>query len=147
MRPKLMFLVVTSVVVLFLPVLLVGLMPYDDETLGFSTVGDCNVPDFVLLVTVPSLVIYAAAATYYALRIKGARPRLSTLVLAVACVALAFAAGRQAWAAHSEQSKLPYREVCGRPGMRGSRGSRSDLLLRLSHRTQWNRPCRGVARP
>ena len=115
MGRKPVVLAVTLLVILFLPVALFGLMlsvnEYEDQ--GISGAVDCNGPLGVMVVIVPSLVVYAAGAVYYAVLLKGLRQSLLAAVLMVLCTVMAFAAGRKAWAAYSEKMRPGHRETCG----------------------------------
>ena len=66
-----------------------------------------------MLVIVPSLLVYAAAAVYYAVLLRGVRQSLLTAVLMVLCTAMALVAGRKAWAAYSEKVSPEHQETCG----------------------------------
>jgi uncharacterized BrkB/YihY/UPF0761 family membrane protein len=115
MKLKVATLAVSLIVIIFLPVALFGLIAsvneYRDQ--GISGAVDCNGPLTVMLFIVPSLVMYAAGAIYYAVLLKGARRNLLAATLMVLCVVVVFAAGRKAWAAYSEKSKPDHRETCG----------------------------------
>lgn len=115
MRRKPVALAVTLLVIIFLPVALFGLMAsvneYRDQ--GISGGVDCDGPYTVLLFVVPSLLVYAAGAIYYAVLLKGARPGLSAAVLLVLCTVVVFAAGRKAWAAYREKIRPEHQETCG----------------------------------
>jgi uncharacterized membrane protein YhaH (DUF805 family) len=115
MRRKLAVLAV-SFIIIFLPVMLIGLMmsvnEYQDQ--GISGAVDCNGPLTVMLFIVPSLMVYAGGAVYYAVLLRSSlRQRLLTALLLVLCVVMVFAAGRKAWAAYSERSRPEHQETCG----------------------------------
>ena len=115
MRRKPAVVAVSVIVVIFLPVMLFGLMAsvneYRDQGLGGAV--DCDGPLTVMLFIVPSLVVYAAGAVYYAVLLKGVRRSLSAAALLVLCLVMVFAAGRKAWAAYSEKSRPEHQETCG----------------------------------
>ena len=115
MRRKPVILAVSLLVTIFLPIALFGLSAsvneYEDQ--GISGAVDCNGPLTVMLFVVPSLVVYAAGALYYAALLKGVRQSLLAAVLMVLCAAMAFAAGRKAWAAYGEKSRPEHQETCG----------------------------------
>ena len=115
MERKLTMRAVSLIVIIFLPVALSGLMlsvnEYRDQGIGGGV--DCNGPSAVMLFIVPSLVVYAAGAIYYAVLLKGVRQSLTASLLLVLCTSMVFAAGRKAWAAYSEQSRPEHRETCG----------------------------------
>jgi hypothetical protein len=114
MERKLTVRAVSLIVIIFLPVALSGLMfsvnEYRDQGIGGV---DCNGPSTVMIFIVPSLVVYAAGAIYYAVLLKGVRQSLTASLLLVLCTSMVFAAGRKAWAAYSEQSRPEHRETCG----------------------------------
>ena len=115
MKRKVATLAVSLIVIIFLPITLCGLMvsvnEYQDQ--GISGAVDCNGPLTVMLFIVPSLVVYAAGAIYYAVLLKGARRNLLAATLMVLCVVVVFAAGRKAWAAYSEKIRPEHQETCG----------------------------------
>lgn len=115
MRRKLTVSPVSLLVVIFLPITLFGLMAsvneYRDQ--GISDAVDCNGPLTVMLFIVPSLVVYAAGAIYYAVRLKGVRRSLLAAVIMILCIITVFVAGGKAWAAYREQSRPEHQETCG----------------------------------
>ena len=115
MKRKVATLAVSLIVIIFLPITLFGLMAsvneYRDQGIGGAV--DCNGPLTVMLFIVPSLVVYAAGAIYYAVLLKGVRQSLLTAVLMVLCTVMVFAAGRKAWAAYSEKVRPEHQETCG----------------------------------
>lgn len=115
MRRKAAVLAVSLIVIIFLPIALFGLMAsvneYRDQ--GISGAVDCNGPLTVMLFIVPSLVVYAAGAVYYAVLLMGVRRSLSAAVLMVLCTVMVFASGRKAWAAYREIIRPEHQETCG----------------------------------
>jgi uncharacterized BrkB/YihY/UPF0761 family membrane protein len=115
MRRKLAVLAVSSIVVIFLPFALFGLMSsvneYRDQGIGGAV--DCDGPLTVMLFIAPSLVVYAAGAIYYAVLLKGVRRSLPAAALMVLCAVMVFAAGKKAWAAYSEKVRPEHQETCG----------------------------------
>jgi hypothetical protein len=85
MRRKPVELAVSLIVIIFLPVALLGLMVPVNEyrEQGVSGAVDCNGSLTLLLFIVPSLVVYAAGAVYYAVLLKGMRRSLPAAVLLV----------------------------------------------------------------
>jgi uncharacterized BrkB/YihY/UPF0761 family membrane protein len=116
MRRKTVVWAVSFIVVIFLPITLFGLMlsanEYEDQGIGGAV--DCNGPLGVLIVIVPSLVVYAAGALYYAVLLRGVRQSLSAALLLVVCTLMAFAAGRKAWAAYGEKARPDRQATCGK---------------------------------
>jgi glucan phosphoethanolaminetransferase (alkaline phosphatase superfamily) len=116
MRPKRTAFIVSSIVIIFLPVTLFGLMAsvneYQDQGIGGAV--DCDGPLTVMLFIAPSLVVYAAGAIYYAVLLKGAKQSLSAAVLMVLCVVMVFASGKKAWAAYSETIRPEHQQTCGK---------------------------------
>jgi hypothetical protein len=84
---------------------------YGDQAISGAV--DCNGPLTVMLLIVPSLVIYAGGVVYYAALAKSVRQSPLAVALMVLCVVMVFAAGRKAWAAYSEKSRPKYQETCG----------------------------------
>ena len=84
---------------------------YTDQGIGGAV--DCDGPLGVLIVIVPSLLVYAAGAIYYAVLLRGVRQSLLTAVLMILCTAMAFVAGGKAWAAYDEKVRPEHRETCG----------------------------------
>ncbi|MDQ1522633.1 MAG: hypothetical protein QOE47_557 [Pyrinomonadaceae bacterium] len=115
MKRKLVVRAVSLIVIIFLPIALLGLMAsvneYRDQGIGGAV--DCNGPMTVMIFILPSLVVYAAGAIYYAVLLKGARQSALASVLLVLCALMVFASGRKAWAAYSEKSRPEHRETCG----------------------------------
>ena len=115
MRRKLAVSAVSFIVIIFLPITLFGLMAsvneYRDQ--GIRGAVDCNGPPTVMLFIIPSLIVYAAGAIYYAVLLKSMRQGLLTAVLLGLCLVMMFAAGRKAWAAYSDKSRPEHRETCG----------------------------------
>ncbi len=107
-------LAVSLVVVVFLPITLLGLIvPVNDyEAQGISAV-DCDGPLEIMLLIGPSLVVYAAGAIYYAVRLKRVRKSVLTGVLLVLCTLMVLAAGGKTWAAYREKNKPQHQETCG----------------------------------
>lgn len=103
------------IVIIFLPITLFGLMAsvneYRDQGIGGGV--DCNGPFTVMLFIVPSLVVYAAGAIYYALLLKGMKRNLLVTVLMILCVLMLFAASGKAWTAYGEKNMPEHREACG----------------------------------
>jgi heme/copper-type cytochrome/quinol oxidase subunit 2 len=116
MRRKPVELAVSLIIIIFLPVALLGLMAsvneYRDQ--GVSSAVDCNGPLTVMLFIVPSLVVYAAGAVYYAVLLKGVRRSLSAAVLLVLCAVMVYATGGKARAAYSEMNRSEHQETCGK---------------------------------
>lgn len=115
MRRKLTALTVTLTITLFLPVALFGLMASVNEyrEQGIGGAVDCNGPATVMLFVAPSLVVYGAAAAYYATLLRRAGRRLPAAALMVLCLGMALASGGKAWAAYREKSRPEHRETCG----------------------------------
>lgn len=115
MRRKLAVWAVPSIVIIFLPVALFGLMAsineYRDQ--GIEGAVDCNGPLTVMLFVTPSLVVYAAGVLYYAALLRGARRSLPAAFM-VLCAVMVVAAGTKAWAAYSEKSRPEHQERCGK---------------------------------
>jgi hypothetical protein len=115
MRHKATVWAVSLIVILFLPITLFGLMmsvnEYRDQGIGGGV--DCNGPFAVMLFILPSLVVYAAGAIYYAVLLKGRRRSRLATALMVLCVLMLFAAGGKAWTAYGEKSMPEHREACG----------------------------------
>ena len=115
MKRKVATLTVSLIVLIFLPITLFALMvsvnEYQDQ--GISGAVDCNGPLTVMLFIVPSLVVYAAGAIYYAVLLKGTKRNLLAATLMVLCMVVVLAAGRKAWAAYSEKSRPEHQETCG----------------------------------
>jgi hypothetical protein len=101
-------------ITLFLPVALLGLMfsvnEYRDQGIGGAV--DCNGPLTVMLFVVPSLVVYAAGALYYAMLLKGVGRSWWAGVLMVLCLGMTLASGGKAWAAYQEQIRPEYQQTC-----------------------------------
>jgi hypothetical protein len=116
MRRKPAELAVSLIVITFLPVALLGLMAsvneYRDQGVGGAV--DCNGPLTVMLFVVPSLVVYAAGAVYYAVLLKGVKRSLPAAALLVLCAVMVYAAGGKARAAYSEKSRPEHQETCGK---------------------------------
>jgi glucan phosphoethanolaminetransferase (alkaline phosphatase superfamily) len=116
MRSKRTAFIVSSAVIIFVPVALFGLMAsvneYRDQGIGGAV--DCDGPLTVMLFIAPSLVVYAVGATYYAVLLKSMKRSLPAAVLMVLCVVMVFAAGRKAWAAYSEKSRPEHQQTCGK---------------------------------
>jgi hypothetical protein len=114
MRRKLTVLVVSFIVIIFLPVALFGLMlPVNDyRTQGISAV-DCDGPLAVMLFVAPSLAIYAAGAIYYAVLLRGGRRNPMTGILMLLCAVMMFAAAGKAWTAYGEKNRPEHLETCG----------------------------------
>ena len=115
MRRNLPVLAVSLLVAIFLPIALFGLMAsvneYRDQ--GISGAVDCNGPLTVMLFIVPSLVVYAAGAIYYAVLLKRGRRSLQTAVLMLICAVTVFAACEKAWVAYREKARPEHQETCG----------------------------------
>lgn len=111
---KLAALMMPLIVAIFLPVALLGLLfsvnEYRDQGIGGTV--DCNGPLTVLLFAVPSLVVYAAGAVYYAMLLKGVGRSLRAALLMVLCLGMALASGGKAWAAYREQLRPEYQQTC-----------------------------------
>jgi hypothetical protein len=107
--------IMACIVTLFLPVALFSLMAsvneYRDQ--GIEGAVDCNGPLSTLLFALPSLMVYAAGAVYYAMSLKGVGRSLSAALLLVLCLGMAFATGRKALAAYREQLRPEYQQTCG----------------------------------
>lgn len=116
MRRKTVELAVSLIVIIFLPVALFGLTAsvneYRDQ--GVSGSVDCNGPLTVMLFNVPSFVVYAAGAVYFAALLKGVRRSLRAAVLLVLCAVMMCAAAGKALAAYSEKNRPEHRETCGK---------------------------------
>jgi hypothetical protein len=101
-------------ITLFLPVALLGLLfsvnEYRDQGIGGAV--DCNGPLTVMLFVVPSLVVYAAGAIYYAMLLKGVGRSWRAVVLMVLCLGMTLASGAKAWAAYQEQIRPEYQQTC-----------------------------------
>jgi hypothetical protein len=104
------------IVIIFLPVALLGLMvsvnEYEDQ--GISGAVDCNGPLTVMLFVVPSLVVYAAGAVYYAVLLKGVKRSRRAAVLLVLCAVMVYATGGKARAAYSAKNRPEHQETCGK---------------------------------
>ena len=115
MRRKPVVLAVSLIVIIFLPIMMFGLMAsvneYEDQ--GISGAVDCDGPLTVMIFIVPSLVVYAAGAIYYAVLLRGVGRSLPAVVLMVLCAVMVFAGGRKAWAAYGEKIRPEHRETCG----------------------------------
>jgi glucan phosphoethanolaminetransferase (alkaline phosphatase superfamily) len=115
MRRKSVVLAVSLIVIIFLPIMMFGLMAsvneYEDQ--GISGAVDCDGPLAVMIFIVPSLVIYAAGAIYYAVLLRGVGRSLPAVVLMVLCAVMVLAGGRKAWAAYGEKIRPEHRESCG----------------------------------
>lgn len=115
MRSKLNVLIVSFIVILFLPVTVFGLLAsvnkYQNQ--GISGAVDCDGPLTVMLFIAPSLVVYAAGAIYYALLLKGGKRSLPAGLMLL-CLVMVFAAGKKAWAAYSEKSRPEHQQTCGK---------------------------------
>lgn len=105
---------VSSVVVAFLPVALLGLLlPVNEyRATGIENAADCDGPLGVMLLVGPSFLVYAAGVVFYATRLKGRR-RAVWAALLVLCALLTAAAGAKSWAAYAEKSRPEHLEVCG----------------------------------
>jgi hypothetical protein len=103
--------VVSIIVVIFLPVVVMGLiLPINDyRAQGMSGVADCDGPLAVMLFIAPSLIVYAGGAAYYALLLKGQ----SRSVLVFLCVMMVLAAGAKTWAVLREQRSPEHQSTCG----------------------------------
>jgi hypothetical protein len=101
---------VSLIVLIFLPITLLGLMlPINDyEAQGMSGLADCDGPAAVMLFVVPSLVVYAGGAIYYAVHLKGGRRD----VLVFLCAVMMVAAGGKAWAAYRETTTPQHQSRC-----------------------------------
>ena len=84
---------------------------YEDQ--GISGAVDCNGPFGVMIVIVPSLVVYAAGAIYYAVLLKKQKQSVLAAVLMVLCLVMASVAGGKAWAAYGEKIRPEHLESCG----------------------------------
>jgi uncharacterized membrane protein (UPF0182 family) len=80
---------------------------------GISGAVDCDGPLSVMILMVPSLVVYAAGAVYYAVLLKGQRRSVPAAGLLVLCLLMIIAAGGKAWAAYREKIKPEHRSTCG----------------------------------
>jgi hypothetical protein len=102
------------IVTLFLPVALFSLMAsvnkYRDQ--GIDGGVDCDGPLSAMLFAVPSMLVYAAGAVYYAVRLKCARRILPAALLLVLCLGMALATGRKVLAAYREQIRPEYQQTC-----------------------------------
>jgi glucose uptake protein GlcU len=106
---------VSLIIIIFLPVALIGLIASVNEYRDQGVSGvDCNGPLTVMLFIVPSLVVYAAGAVYYAVLLKGVRRSLPAAMLMVLCAVIMYAAGGKARAAYSEKNRPEHQETCGK---------------------------------
>jgi uncharacterized membrane protein len=115
MREKAATLVVSLIVIIFLPMTLFTLMASvnEYEAQGISGAVDCNGPYTVVLFILPALIIYAAGAVYYAVLLKGQRRSVLAAGMLILCVVIVLAAGGKTWAAYREKNRPEHRETCG----------------------------------
>ena len=101
---------VSVIVIIFLPIMLLGLMlPVNDyQTQGLSGAVECDGPLTVMLFVGPPLAVYAASAVYHAVLLKGQKQS----VLVVLCTVMMVAAGGKAWAAYREKIRPEHQRVC-----------------------------------
>jgi hypothetical protein len=116
MRRKPVELAMSLIVIIFLPIMLLGLMlsvnEYQDQ--GISGGVDCNGPLTVMLFIVPSLVVYTFGTIYYgALLLRRGSRSLLRAALTALCVSMLFAGGLKARAAYSQKSRPEHQETCG----------------------------------
>ena len=115
MNRKLTALIVFAFVLIFLPVVLMGLMmsvnEYTDQGIGGSV--DCNGPLTVMIFIAPCMVVYTFGAIYYALLLTRVKRSLASTGLLILCVVILCAAANKAWSAYVEKSRPEHRESCG----------------------------------
>lgn len=101
----------SAIVIIFLPITLLGLiLPINDyRSQGLIGPVDCDGPLAVMLLVGPCLVVYAAAAAYYALFLKGRRRSVPVVL----CVVMIIAAGAKAWAVYREKIRPEHQSACG----------------------------------
>lgn len=103
--------VVSIILILFLPIALLGvILPIDDyQAQGLIGPIDCDGPIEVMLFIVPSLVIYAAGAVYYGVRLKGQKRS----VLVILSVVMMLLVSGKAWLVYREHIRPERKSACG----------------------------------
>jgi len=114
MKQRLIALIIPSILLIFLPVMLLGMMAsvneYSDQGIGGSV--DCDGPETVMIFVFPCLVVYASGAIYYALQLTRLKRNLLAMGLMILCSLMLLAAGNKAWSAYTEKVSKDYRETC-----------------------------------